>query len=283
MRKLFGLIGNPVQHSLSPLMHNDAFKTLQLPYYYHAFLVKEEHLKKAIDGMKVLGISGFNVTIPHKVEILQYLDEIDEEAKIIGAVNTVVLEDGKYKGYNTDGQGFYESLVELVGPTVTNKKVLLIGAGGAARAIYTTLVRRGIKRVDIANRSKERAEKLVHYCRKDANTNLYSLEEAHLLTGNYDILINTTSVGMSPHIDAVPLSLEYVKEQTVVADIIYTPLKTKWLQEAEKKGAIPLNGVPMFINQGALAFEKWTQIKPNRERMQKVVLEQLGGNTFVNR
>lgn len=283
MNKLFGLIGNPVGHSLSPLMHNDAFKMLQLPYHYHAFAVEKERLKDAVVGMKALGISGFNVTIPHKVDVMNYLDKIDEEAKIIGAVNTVVLEDGHYVGYNTDGQGFYESLLELVGPTITGKKVLMIGAGGAARAIYTTLVRRGIDVVDMANRSNERANELVQHCQNNNKTTIYSLEEAVQHTGEYDIIINTTSVGMSPATDEMPLSLENVKEQTVVADIIYNPLKTKWLQEAEQKGAIPLNGVPMFINQGALAFEKWTYIKPDRERMKNVVLEQLGGNDYVNR
>ncbi|WP_026674611.1 shikimate dehydrogenase [Alkalihalobacterium bogoriense] len=274
MGKLFGLLGNPVGHSLSPAMHNEMFTFLQLPHYYHAFNVEETQLEKAVAGIKALGIAGFNVTIPHKVAIMKYLDEIDDEAKKIGAVNTVVVEDGKLIGYNTDGRGYLESLLDVTGLTLQQKSVLVIGAGGAARAIVTVLVSHGVGDVTICNRTKEKANTLA----SETMTKSISIQDAEQQLATFDLIINTTSVGMSPKINEMPLSLEKMKEGTVVSDLIYNPLETKLLKEAKKKNALIVEGVGMFVGQGALAFEKWTGIQPDRNKMKERVLKELGGS-----
>ncbi|WP_216828996.1 shikimate dehydrogenase [Alkalihalobacterium elongatum] len=279
MGKLFGLLGNPVSHSMSPRMHNDAFRSLNLDHHYHAFDVKVSNLESAVNGIRALDITGFNVTIPHKVEVMKYLDEVDEEAKLIGAVNTVVNKDGRLIGYNTDGEGYLQSLQKITGEQLQHMKVLIIGAGGAARAVFTVLSRYGVPELHIANRTKEKAAILANEC-NCGNTNVMvcSVEEAAMCLDIYDLIINTTSVGMSPNIDQLPIDLGNLRVDSVVSDLIYNPLKTKFLQEAEAKGATILNGVGMFVGQGALAFEKWTGHSPDRSKMEKVVLQQLGGS-----
>ncbi|MBA2873557.1 shikimate dehydrogenase [Thermaerobacillus caldiproteolyticus] len=282
MRKLYALIGCPVQHSLSPLMHNDAFHQLGIEAYYHAFHVEREQLEEAVKGIKALGISGINVTIPHKTAVIPFLDEVDETARRIGAVNTIVNENGRLIGYNTDGPGFVRALQEEVKVEVAGKRILLIGAGGAARGIYFTLVHCGAERIDICNRTVSKAQELIAESDVAIASAAYSLQEAEERLGDYDILINTTSVGLYPHVDEMPISLANMKEGTVVSDIIYNPLETKWLQEARTRKAIVQNGVGMFVYQGALAFEKWTGIFPNVQRMKQIVIQHLEGNN-VNR
>ncbi|MGO4887264.1 shikimate dehydrogenase [Anaerobacillus sp. MEB173] len=277
MGKLFGLFGHPVGHSMSPTMHNDAFANLGLSHYYQAFDVREENLETAVKGVRALGISGFNVTIPHKVAIMQYLDEIDTEAEIIGAVNTVVLRDNKLIGYNTDGIGYVRSLLELVDKEeLKQKSILVIGAGGAARAIVTSMLRFGAQNVSITNRTIEKAEELVEHCRGQ-NMKILSLNEAEKGIDQFEVIINTTSVGMSPNIDEIPLAIENIKKGTILSDIVYNPLKTKWLALGEEKGAIIHNGVGMFVYQGAEAFEMWTDSKPDYARMKEIVMKRLGG------
>lgn len=277
MKKLYGVIGCPIHHSLSPVMHNDAFQTLGIDAHYHAFHVEKEALPAAIEGMRALGIAGMNVTIPHKTAVIPLLDEVDEMAKRIGAVNTIVRENERLIGYNTDGPGFVRALIEETNTTIQGKRILVIGAGGAARGIYFSLANAGAEQVDICNRTKENAEQLIEESDLSVSGRAYSLTEAEARLSQYDIIINTTSVGLSPNVDAMPLSLEHLNEQTIVSDIIYNPFETKWLKEARKKGAIVQNGVGMFVYQGALAFEKWTGVFPDVERMKQVVIQQLGG------
>ncbi|OLO38850.1 shikimate dehydrogenase [Alkalihalophilus pseudofirmus] len=278
MGKLFGLIGHPVGHSMSPSMHNNAFHLLHQNHHYHAFDVSEADLQAAIAGFRAIGISGFNITIPHKVEVMKYLDEVDEEAKLIGAVNTVVNDNGRLFGYNTDGEGYLQSLLKVTGDQLKQMRVLLIGAGGAARAVLTVLSRYGVEELHIANRTKEKAASLASECNQSSkDAFVWSIEEAEQKLHQFDLIINTTSVGMSPNVDQLPIALNNIKQDAVVSDLIYNPLKTKLLQEAEAKGATVLNGVGMFVEQGALAFEKWTGTKPDRNEMEKIVLQQLGG------
>lgn len=279
MKQLYGVIGCPIHHSLSPVMHNDAFQTLSIDAHYHAFHVEKEALPAAIEGMRALGIAGMNVTIPHKTAVIPLLDEVDDMAKRIGAVNTIVRENDCLIGYNTDGPGFVRALVEETNTTIQGKRILLIGAGGAARGIYFSLATAQAAQIDICNRTKEKAEQLIEESDISVNGRAYSLTEAEARLSQYDIIINTTSVGLSPNVDAMPLSLDYLSERTIVSDIIYNPLETKWLKEARKKGAIVQNGVGMFVYQGALAFEKWTGVFPDVERMKQVVIQQLGGTT----
>jgi shikimate dehydrogenase len=276
MKKIYGVIGYPIGHSMSPVMHNDAFSYHDIDGYYTAFQVHPDDLEDAIKGMKALQIGGFNVTTPHKVQVMEYLDEIDDMAKAIGAVNTVVHQDGKLIGYNTDGLGYVRALQE-VGGELKDKKIVIIGAGGACRAIFFTLVSMGVQHVDIANRTIQRASELIADSLGTLQSQALTLIEAERQIEKYDIIINTTTVGMYPNTDELPISLEKIKRDSIVSDIIYNPLETRLLKVASEKGAVTQNGVGMFAYQGALAFEKWTGIMPNIERMKKIVEEQLGG------
>ncbi|MGG0788171.1 shikimate dehydrogenase [Peribacillus simplex] len=279
MKKIYGVMGDPIAHSMSPDIHNDAFEKENIEAVYHHFHVTKEDLNDAVKGMKALGIEGFNITIPHKTSIIPFLDEVDELALAIGAVNTVVNKNGRFIGYNTDGKGFFKSLCDEISGDIKAKKTLVIGAGGAARAIYFTLVKEGVKQVDIANRTKERAAQLVSDCPYDKVSKAFSIIEAEESLSQYDLIIQTTSSGMSPELDHSPLKVDQLKTGAIVSDIIYNPLQTKLLREAGEKGAKTQNGLGMFINQAALAFEIWTGIMPDTARMTDIVLNKLGGNT----
>lgn len=277
MKKIYAVIGDPIAHSMSPAIHNDAFNENKIDAEYLAFHVKPDGLEDAVKGMKALGISGFNITIPHKETIIPLLDEVDELAKAIGAVNTVMNQDGRLVGYNTDGPGYIKALEEELTDELTAKKTLIIGAGGAARAIYFTLVKEGVKQVDIANRTKERAVHLISECPYEKNSRAFTMAEAEQRIAEYDLIIQTTSIGMSPNVHDTPLDVTNIKKSAFVSDIIYNPLKTKILTEAEKNGAKVQNGVGMFAYQGAIAFQIWTGIMPDTSRMKQIVLNNLGG------
>ncbi|RSK27923.1 shikimate dehydrogenase [Bacillus sp. HMF5848] len=276
MKKLYGVIGAPIAHSLSPVMHNDMFQALHIDAYYHAFKVEKHKLASAVEGLKALNVAGFNVTIPHKVAILPLLDEVDEVAQQIGAVNTVVNDAGRLIGYNTDGQGFFVGLRNL-DTQILSKKILIIGAGGAARAIYITFAHLGATSIDICNRTIDNAREIIDSDSHRILSKALTIQEAEVALEQYDVIINTTSVGMHPNIDASPLSLHNLKLPSIVSDIIYNPFQTKLLREAKERGATVQNGIPMFIQQGALAFEKWTGHKPDTDRMAQVVIRALGG------
>lgn len=277
MKKIYAVIGDPIAHSLSPSIHNDAFKQEQIDAAYLAFHVKPEGLEDAVKGMKALGVSGFNITIPHKQTIIPFLDEVDELAKAIGAVNTVINKDGRLIGYNTDGMGFLKALQEEITGELSMKKTLILGAGGAARAIYFTLVKEGVKHVDIANRTRERAIDLISDCPYDPISTAFTIVEAEQNVAEYDLIIQTTPIGMSPNVDVSPLDVTKIKTSAFISDIIYNPLKTKILLEAEHHGAQTQNGLGMFAYQGALAFQIWTGVMPDTLRMKKIVLNHLGG------
>ncbi|PEQ44130.1 shikimate dehydrogenase [Bacillus cereus] len=277
MKQLYGVIGNPIGHSLSPVMHNDAFEHLNMDAHYHAFLVEEAALGEAVKGLKALGISGFNVTTPHKVAIMEYLDEVAPLAEQIGAVNTVVHRDGKLIGYNTDGIGFVRALQSISKEPLQEKRILLLGAGGASRAIYFSLADVGVKAIDIANRTRDKAENLVAGCLANVNSHALSLEHAAKAQGEYDIIIQTTTIGMHPHVEHTPLEIRSLKKGAIVSDIIYNPFETKILGDAKEQGAIIQNGIDMFVYQGALAFEMWTECVPNIDRMKQLVMRELGG------
>ncbi|WP_240376536.1 shikimate dehydrogenase [Bacillus piscicola] len=275
--KLFGLIGFPVGHSMSPLMHNHQFASNGLPYVYHAFSVDPSDLREAVLGMQALGFAGFNVTVPHKVEVMKYLDKVDEEAKVIGAVNTVVKEGDKWVGYNTDGAGYVAALRKQTGEKLHDYHVLIVGAGGAARAVAAALANYGVRTLTITNRTISKAQLIYEKIPNKANVFVRTLTEADRDTSLYDLIINTTSIGMTPNVNDMPWRADQLKKGCLCSDLIYNPIKTKWLQQAESQGADILNGVGMFVEQGALAFEKWTGIVPDRDEMTKSVMEQLGG------
>lgn len=274
MSKLFAVIGDPIAHSMSPLMHNDLFSLYEIDARYEKIRVQPDRLKEKIVELKHMGISGFNVTLPHKSTIIPLLDELDPLAEAIGAVNTVVNVNGNFVGYNTDGVGYVRGLQEKV-PHLLHKKVLMIGAGGAARAIYFSLAKEGVRKIDIANRTVNRASSLIADCPYSVQSKALTIQEGEDCADQYEIIIQTTSVGMSPHIAISPFSVKKIKEGTVVSDIIYNPLETKLLCEAKQYRANVQNGLPMFVYQGALAFEKWTGVFPDINRMKQIVLTKL--------
>ncbi|PCK20776.1 shikimate dehydrogenase [Bacillus pumilus] len=277
MKPLYGLIGNPVGHSMSPDIHNAALKDAGIDGHYHGFQVEERDLADAISGMKALGISGFNVTVPHKVEIMQYLDKIDVTAERLRAVNTVRLEEGQLVGYNTDGEGFLHSLLEALDQPLSELSFLMIGAGGAARAIYTTIAEYAPKSFDITNRTIEKAEGLIESTDGNINSSALPLNKAEDQLGDYDVIIHTTSIGMYPSVEETPISLANAKKTAVVCDIVYNPIETKLLSEAAGLGLKTVDGVGMFVGQAARAFELWTGITPDARKMKSIVIEKLGG------
>jgi len=275
--KLCGVIGDPIEHTMSPTIHNAAFIQMGLDYIYIPFHVKEEELGKAIDGMRALNIRGLNVTLPHKVTIIPFLDELDPLVEKIGAVNTVTNDDGVLKGSNTDASGFVQALLER-GIEPKGKKVLILGAGGASRAISFILSERGAHLI-ILNRRLERAEVLASWLLTIFNTEVEALELveenlARALDG-VDILVNATSVGMSPNINETPLPSNLLRRGLIVSDIVYNPIKTRLLREAEEAGAETVSGVDMFVWQGALSFERWTGVRAPIELMRDEVIKEL--------
>ena len=255
---IVGLIGHPVEHSFSPPMHNAAFEKLGMDYAYVAFDVEPQNLKSAIDGAKSLGIMGLNVTIPHKIEVMQYLDEIDEVAGLIGAVNTIDFKD--MKGYNTDGIGAVRAIEEVT--SIKDKNVVIAGAGGASRAISFYIAKYGASRLTILNRNVEKAQKLASDVSNSGlidDVEADSISEIASLLDDADILINTTPVGMHPNVNDEPIaSASDMHEGLVVFDAVYNPNETGLLKEAVKAGAEPVFGIKMLLYQGAESFRIWT-------------------------
>lgn len=256
-----GLIGYPIKHSLSPWIHEHFLKKTNLSGSYDIIEISlEENFSERIQQLRDQQIDGFNITVPYKQTIIPYLDELDANAKRIGAVNTVVLKDGKWIGYNTDGIGYVRSLEEAYPELFTNKssRVLLLGAGGAARGIYDALTTSGFTYVDLANRTLSSAEEIAELKLPHTKTKTFTLQEAEARLAEYDVIIQTTSVGMKPHIDKMVISLEHLKPETIVSDIVYQPLETTFLKTAQAKGAKIHYGHTMLLYQAQYAFEIWT-------------------------
>ena len=267
MKKIYGIIGDPVAHSLSPVMHNAAFEKLGMDAIYLAFRVSPEEVGDAIRGAKSLGIAGLNVTIPLKEKALFFVDA-EPIAKKIGAVNTVDFSIGTSVGYNTDGIGSLRVLKETVGQ-INGKNVLILGAGGAAKAISFYLDGEGAK-ITIANRTKERAAQLASKLHNADFSDLCA--ELKKRIEDSDILINATSVGMHPNKDATLVSADMMHPDLVVFDIVYNPMETKLLREAKRAGVKKrVDGVKMLVYQGAASFRIWTKEEPPIETMEKAV------------
>ena len=271
---IVGLIGHPVEHSFSPPMHNAAFKKLGMDYVYTAFDVDPNNLKEAIGGARALNIKGFNVTIPHKIEVMKYLAEIDEIASLIGAVNTIDFKD--LKGYNTDGIGAIKAIGEVT--NVKNKNIVIAGAGGASRAISFYLAKYGADSLTILNRNVEKAQGLAFDV---LSSGLIDSVESNSIDSmdltDMDILINTTPVGMHPNVDDAPIALAGdMHEDLVVFDAVYNPNETGLLKEAIKAGAKPVYGIKMLLYQGAESFEIWTGKKVPIDAMEEALIKTLG-------
>lgn len=270
--KMYGVFGDPVAQSRSPLMLNCAFRTSGIDAAYAAFHVLPDQLEQAMHGIRALQFGGVNVTIPHKVNVMKYLDEVDEGARMIGAVNTVVNDSGKWIGYNTDGIGYVRSLKEETRMMIAGKELLVIGAGGAARAIVYALAQENPQKIWIANRTLSKATELAQALADYGNIESVSLDElsSHV---QVDLVVNTTNVGMFPNQEQMPVPPEFLQQNMVVSDIVYNPLKTKLLQEAEIKGCQIHGGLGMFIYQGAYAFEYWTKRSAPVEAMRNILTQ----------
>ena len=267
--KLYGIIGNPISHSMSPAIHNAAFAEKELKNVYVPLKVAD--IGAFMKECRKMYFQGFSVTIPHKESILPFLDDIDHTASKIGAINTIVNQNGKLIGYNTDCMAAVMGLecsLKETGETLNNKRISIIGAGGAARAIAFGLKEKGCD-ITIFNRTIERAEKLSH----DVQCRFESFEEIHKLDS--DILINTTSIGMFPDVNQTPVPKNILKEGMIVFDAVYNPIETRLLREANENGCHTVNGLSMFINQAAEQFRLWTNIDPPKGLMSKVVKERL--------
>ena len=255
---IVGLIGHPVEHSFSPPMHNAAFQKLGMDWAYVAFDVNPNDLPSAIEGAKSLNIKGFNVTIPHKIEVMQQLNDLDEVAGLIGAVNTIDFKN--LKGYNTDGIGAVRAIEEV--SSIENKNVVVAGAGGASRAISFYLAKFGASSITILNRNLNRAQNLADDVLKSdliGDVGSDSISEINKYLSNADILVDTTPLGMDPHIDDAPIArAEDMHDNLVVFDAVYNPHETVLIKEAIKAGAKPVYGIKMLLYQGAESFKIWT-------------------------
>ncbi|MGA9466234.1 MAG: shikimate dehydrogenase [Exiguobacterium marinum] len=251
------VIGHPIAHSLSPKLHEQWLRASGLFGRYEAIDAAPDELSTLIEAMRDGGWDGFNVTIPYKEAVIRHLDELDDAAKLAGAVNTVYKRDGRLVGTNTDGAGLVQALMPF---TDFTGRVLIVGAGGAARGIVQALPTRN---VTIVNRTVERAKVLADTFGVAYTT----FDEVDI--SRYDVVIQTTSVGMDNQ--STPLSLEGLRQNTVVCDIIYRPLITPMIREAEHRGAVVVTGVGMFVGQGALSFEKWTGVKPDETIGKKLI------------
>ncbi len=255
MKKL-AIIGYPVSHSFSPAMHNFISERINAPYSYSAVEVLPGEVKEAVLKLKADGICGFNVTAPHKFAIMECLDEISEDARRYGSVNTVVNKNGRLYGYNTDAEGFYMSL-RYNGINPENKHILILGAGGAAQPVALNLAEKGAASLTVKNRTQEKAEQLKKYIKDCIDYEI----ETQIKREHYDIVINCTSLGMgdNKHLSAME-NMSLINEKTVAVDMIYNPAETVFLKNAKDKGAKTLNGLGMLIFQGILAYRLFTGI-----------------------
>lgn len=256
-----GLIGFPIKHSLSPWIHEQFLDKAGLDGSYSLIEIHpDQNFAEEMSKLRKQGINGFNVTVPYKQTIIPFLDEIDIEAEKMGAVNTVVNDGGKWIGYNTDGKGYLRSLESKFPGFLQDqtKKILILGAGGAARGIYYALVNAGFKQIDIANRTAASATEIAELKNDSINTNVLSLEQAEKSISEYDIFIQTTSVGMNPVSDATIVSLNGLKESAIVSDIVYQPIETAFLKKARSLGGSVHFGHTMLLYQAQYAFEIWT-------------------------
>lgn len=260
---LIALLGKPVNHSKSPYMHNRSFEILGLDFAYMAFEIENHEVEKSIEAMRTLNVKGFNITMPYKEEVIRFLDKVDEEARIIGSVNTVLNHNGKLMGYNTDGKGFVKSLEEK-DVKFKGEKIVILGSGGAAKAIAIQLALDSAGEIVIANRTVENAEIITSIINKNipkVKARSIVLNEKFLKEELKDakILINTTPIGMGNTIGkSLIKDTNTLHKDLFVADIIYNPLKTKLLSQAEEIGCKTMNGLNMLVYQGALGFEIWT-------------------------
>jgi len=272
-----GVIGDPIEHSLSPTIHNVAFNHLKLDFVFLAFHVKAADLENAVRGMRGLGIHGLNVTMPHKSTVIGCLDEVDSTVQFLGSANTILNKDGKLSGFNTDGVGALKALQEN-GVELSERKVLLLGAGGAAKAIAFSLAQE-VGELAILNRASEKAKELAETLRRMFNCEVVGSElSPDAIAENLrdsDVLVNATSVGMKPNLSQSIVAPQWLRSDLTVMDIVYNPVETKLAKDAKAAGAKVISGVEMLIYQGAASFEIWTGRSAPIKVMRKAALNKL--------
>lgn len=281
--QVLGVIGDPVAHSFSPDMHNAAITALGVDYCYVAFHVLPDRVGEAMSGLRGLNIRGLNVTIPHKPAILEYMDRISEEALAVGAVNTVSLEDGELIGYNTDVYGLLTALREIAGIETFPAHCVVLGAGGASRAVtYALGSQDDVQKVTVLNRTVARAEALAtdmeKITGKKIDVGAMDIETQSWAFADAGLVVNTTSLGMYPKVDASPLAdLKAVHPELMLYDTVFNPLETQMMREFKSVGAPAFGGLDMLVFQGARSFEIWTEIKPPADVMKEAVIGRFQG------
>ena len=277
--ELVGVFGHPVSENPTVVVQEAAFHALNLNWRYLTIEVLTEQLGDAMRGLRAFNMRGINLTIPHKIEVMQFLDSVAEDARLIGAVNTVINNAGKLHGENTDGKGFIRSLTEEGLVSIPGKKVVVLGAGGAARAITVELALRGAAEILVVNRSAEHGEALVNTviaCSK-AKSRYVPWSGILKIPQDTDILINATSIGLFPGVDDKPLiDYDTIRPEMVVCDVIPNPPRTAFLKEAEKRGAKTIDGLGMLVNQGAIGFKLWTGLDAPVDVMKRALAKEFG-------
>lgn len=277
---LVGVIGQPVAENPGVIIQDAAFRALGLERWRYLTLdVDKDQLENAINGLKAFKMRGINCTIPHKIEVMKYLDEISESARIIGAVNTVVNDNGRLFGENTDGKGFMMSLEEN-GIDVAGKRMVILGAGGAARAISVEMALAGVAEITIVNRGRnpELGKALVENLRANTKAEICYVEwqDTYVIPEGTDIVVNATPIGLYPDVDAMPnIDFDSIQPTMFVQDVIPNPTETAFIKEMRRRGIPCATGAGMLINQAALNIEMWTGLKPDKEIMYKALEEAL--------
>jgi shikimate dehydrogenase len=274
--ELFALFGQPVAGNPTQEMIEAAFRARGLNWRYLTIEVAPEELEDAILGMRAMGFLGVNITKPHKIKVIPYLDRLTEAAAKIGAVNCIKLEKQELLGENTDGKGFLESLQTVIEPA--GKQVVLLGAGGAARAIGVELALAGVKQIAVVNRDHNRGVELARLLSEDLGTNAQYIhwDGTYLVPSSTDILINATSVGMDDAYAQLPLDMKELREGTISADVVFNPADTLFLRQARSAGCTTLDGLGMLVNQGVIGFRLWTGLEPDKDAMRVAMEEALG-------
>tara|TARA_B100001750_G_scaffold47713_1_gene35893 strand:+ start:7661 stop:8482 length:822 start_codon:yes stop_codon:yes gene_type:complete len=270
MLKTFAVIGDPIDHSLSPTIHNAAYRHLDLECTYIAYKIPKTELETGIQSLKAIKISGFNVTVPHKIEIMKLLDDVDESCKLVGAANTVVNDNDSLRGYNTDMDGFLEPIKNREIP-IRESNVLLLGAGGASRAIVAGFSKEHAKKITIINRTITNASTLVEFAKDlGLESTAVSIEDSDKLNEDYDFIVNASSLGLKNEPNVIPKKL--MNSETVVYDIVYKPVNTELIKEAKKQNSQIIYGYEMLLGQATRSFEIWLEQKAPYEAMKKAIM-----------
>jgi len=277
--ELVGAFGDPIAENPTGVMQEAGFGAAGLDWRYLTLQVKAGDLAAAVAGARAIGMRGFNLTIPHKVAVIEHLDALSKEAETIGAVNTVCIENGRLTGENTDGKGFLRGVRQDAGVDPSGKRVVVLGAGGAARAVAAELLLAGVRDLLVVNRSTERGEQMTADLRASTGKDIRfePWQGTYAVPGDVDLFVNATSIGLYPDVDAMPdVDLGAAAPGTLVCDVVFNPPETPLLRAARGRGLPTLDGLSMLVYQGVIAFQMWTGQEPDASVMKAALSEALG-------